>query len=385
MAREKIAFVILNNPMIFPPTMNAAGILAEQGFEVDIFALRFNRGGDEIDIPDCVNINYVGDLKGGFYFRFIFIKMIIKIVESALKNNYKWIFSYNMTAVIPGYLASKFSQSKFLYHNHDDTVVKDKYGFYPFLKRMEYRWARKANVVSYPQQKRAEDFCENAKLYDLPLIVKNGPRDNWCDNGDATDFLSLKQQFDKLLIYQGGLNWERGIKNIIDIFSNIKGNVGLVLIGKTDNDAKFKKELERYLVDLKLSNKVVVLPVMNYSKLAGLTKNCDIGFGVMMNEADNKSYNVKYLAGASNKLVEYMACGLGSIVPNTKEYVDYVSSKGIGLVVSPNEPKESAQIIEEILFDDEKLNRMKHLALENFTENESFDKQFAKILKRINE
>ena len=385
MAREKIAFVILNNPMIFPPTMNAAEILAQEGFEIDIFALHFNRGGDEIDIPDNVTINYIGDLKGGFYFRFIFIKMIIKVIGAALKNNYKWIFSYNMTAVVPGYIAAKIGKSKFLYHNHDDTVVKGKYGFYPLLKRMEYRWARKANIVSYPQQKRAEDFCENAKLNDLPLIVKNGPRDNWCDNGDATDFLSLKQQFDRLLIYQGGLNWQRGIKNIVDIFSNITGNVGLVLIGKTDNDAKFKEELDKYLVDLNLVNKVVVLPVMNYSKLAGLTKICDMGFGVMMNEADNKSYNVKHLAGASNKLVEYMACGLGSIVPNTKEYVDYVSSKGIGLVVSPNDAVQSAKTISDILFDDEKLNEMKRKASENFVKNESFDKQFNKILKQISE
>ena len=385
MDKKRIAFVILNDPMIFPPTMNAAEILAENGYKVDVFALRFNRGGDKIDVPANVNIQYLGDLKGGLYFRLVFLKMIIKVIKAAISNNYKWIFAYNMTAVIPGYLAAKLGKAKFLYHNHDDTVVNGKIGFYPFLKKKEYHYAKKANIVSYPQQKRAEDFYNNAKLSVQPLIVKNGPRNGWCANGDTTNFLYLKHQFDKLLIYQGGLNWQRGIKNIVDIFFNIQGNVGLVLIGKIDNDVKFKEELDKYLVDLKLVNKVVVLPAMNYSKLAGLTKICDMGFGVMMNEADNKSYNVKHLAGASNKLVEYMACGLGSIVPNTKEYVDYVSSKGIGLVVSPNNAVQTAKTIADILFDDEKLNEMKRKATENFMINESFDKQFNKILKQISE
>jgi len=379
MDKKRIAFVILNNPMIFPPTMNAAEILAENGYKVDVFALRFNRGGDKIDVPANVNIQYLGDLKGGLYFRLVFLKMIIKVIKAAISNNYKWIFAYNMTAVIPGYLAAKLGKAKFLYHNHDDTVVNGKIGFYPFLKKKEYHYAKKANIVSYPQQKRAEDFYNNAKLSVQPLIVKNGPRNGWCANGDTTNFLYLKHQFDKLLIYQGGLNWQRGIKNIVDIFFNIQGNVGLVLIGKIDNDVKFKEELDKYLVDLKLVNKVVVLPAMNYSKLAGLTKICDMGFGVMMNEADNKSYNVKHLAGASNKLVEYMACGLGSIVPNTKEYVDYVSSKGIGLVVSPNNAVQTAKTIADILFDDEKLNEMKRKATENFMINESFDKQLKQI------
>ena len=70
--------------------------------------------------------------------------MFIKVIKAAISNNYKWIFAYNMTAVIPGYLAAKLGKAKFLYHNHDDTVVNGKFGFYPFLKKKEYHYAKKA-------------------------------------------------------------------------------------------------------------------------------------------------------------------------------------------------------------------------------------------------
>lgn len=245
--------------------------------------------------------------------------------------------------------------------------------------------ARKANIVSYPQIKRAEFFKKNASLKKMPLIVKNGPRFYWSEKSSSLEFHYLKDKYEKILIYQGGLNWQRGIKNIIDIFSNIKGAVGLILIGKTDNDVNFEKELEEYLQHLNIEQRVEVLPVMNYSKLAGLTRICDMGFGVMIDEEENRSYNIKYLAGASNKLVEYMACGLVSIVPNSPEYVDYISSKGIGVVVDPNDPIKSSKIISEVLFDEKKLNRMKRLALKNFKDNENFDIQFKKILKSINQ
>lgn len=382
MDKKRIAFVILNDPMIFPPTMNAAAILAEKGYQVDIFGLKYSKGGDAIDVPRGVKLFYLGDLKGGFYFRFKLLQVILKLIYLNMIKRYQWIFSYNMTAVLPGYLAALFGKTKWLYHNHDDTLVNEKIGFYAFLKKAEYYCARKSDLVSYPQLDRAKNFFDAARLKEMPTIVLNGPRENWLDVEDWDNFYFLKERYDNVLLYQGGLNWQRGIKNILNSLRFIDKSVGLVLIGKTDIDANFLSELNSFLMTNNLKDQVVVYEVMSYSKLALLTKVCDLGFGVMSTVNENDSYNIRFLAGASNKLVEYMACGLPCIVPENEGYKEYIQRNNLGILVNPNNPRQMANSIMNLLRDEDRYQEMSINAKKYFKQIASFDKQFEKILEK---
>lgn len=379
---KKIAFLILKDVKMFPPTINAASILSDKNFEVDIYSLRYNKGNDLIEIPKNVNLIYLGDLKKGIGYRLIYFSVLIKFIGICIKNKYDWIFCYNMPAVFPGYIASRFSNSKLYYHVHDDTLPKANFSFHYLLKKIEIIFAKKFDIISYPQIQRAQNFQKLANLKSLPYIVKNGPLLDWSDIDSSNNpFEYLKNKYQNIIIYQGGLNWQRGIKTMLDIHSKLDKQIGLVLIGKIDHSESFVTELNAYIKKNKIVEQVEIFTNISYNKLPMLTKLCDLGYGVI--DDSSSSYNIKLLAGASNKLVEYMSCAIPSIVVNNNAYKKYIEDRNIGILIDPNDISSSANKISKLLLDNNRFEKMRENCKIIFKDEECFNSQFKKILNKL--
>ena len=381
--KKKIAFVLFSDPMIYPPTMNAAAILAEHGCEVDIVGVH-HKTGDHIPAPDGTKFLYQGHLKKGIGFRFDFIKFCFSFARLARSRGYDWIFSYNMTGAVPGFLGSRVCGSRFLYHVHDITIVKKPYSFYSLLKRLEYFCARKADVVSFPQQDRADLFAAEAKLARQPLIVMNGPRLNWASQrfGDP-EVIALRKRCGRVVLYQGGLNWKRGLRQVLESMPMWQLKAGLCLLGNIDLEPSFPEAALRLAASLGVRDRVLVRTTMPYLELSKVTQFCDVGLGVMATPDQNQCINICHLAGASNKLVEYMACDLPVVVPNTGEYEKFIGKLGLGVLVDASQPESIAEGINELLGDAEKYKNISEKARAFFRDVLNYDQQFLPILKLI--
>ena len=64
MNNRSIALVILSDPKIYPPTVNAANILADKGFNVFLYGIKYNYP-DKIELHPKVNLKYIGIQKKG--------------------------------------------------------------------------------------------------------------------------------------------------------------------------------------------------------------------------------------------------------------------------------------------------------------------------------
>ncbi len=378
--RKIIAFAIFSDPMIYPPTMNAAAILAENGFEIDIFGMHYNSG-DLIAPATGVRINYLGELRKGLQFRIDFIKFCAKVSRAALSNRYEWIFSYNMTGVIPGFLAARLLGSNWLYHNHDMSPVSQVWGFYPFLKKAENWTSRRANLVVFPQKERADLFTETSRLVNAPLIVWNGPRKNWTQ-GDILEpeILEFRRRCGQVVIYQGGLNWMRGLRRVIQSMPHWDIPAGLLLVGGAGLQPSFTEDATSLARSLGVENRLLIKPIIPYHELPKFTKACDIGLGVMATAEDDPCLNIQHLAGASNKLVEYMACGLPVVVPATEAYRDFVEEKGIGVLADNRSPQTLAAGLNKLLSNLSLQKEISARAKKVFESTLNYDVQFQPVL-----
>ena len=382
--KKKIAFVILSDPMMYPPTMNAASILAENGYAVDVIGLKYDSD-DKIHTSEGVNLIYRGCLKGGIVFRLKYLEMLFWLAFRALRKKYFWIFCYNHKAIFPVYIASRVSGSKWLYHNHDISITKKRWGFYPLLKWLEKSCARRADIVAFPQAERAECFAEEAKLLRKPLIVMNGPRMNWSQiEGIHPEIDKLKKRFGKVVLYQGGLNWKRGLRQVIQSMPYWKPQAGLCLIGTTNLWPSFPIEANKLARELGVNEKLLILPTVPYNELPMITNHCDIGLSVMSTLEQDDNINIQFLAGASNKLAEYMACGLPLVVPDTAEYRKMIRDKDLGVLVDCSDPVSIAEGINRLL-DSEKLYSEASMKVrEAFEKIYNYETQFEKVLNAIN-
>ncbi|PKN64822.1 MAG: hypothetical protein CVU57_13505 [Deltaproteobacteria bacterium HGW-Deltaproteobacteria-15] len=380
---RKIAFVIFSDPMIYPPTMNAAAILADHGFEVDIFGLHYHSG-DYIEPALGVKVHYLGELRKGIWFRFDFARFCIQVVLAASFKQYQWIFSYNMTGVLPGYLAARLSGARWLYHNHDLTPVRGKWGFYPFLNRMEKLASRRADLVVFPQAERAELFADSAGLKRKPLIVGNGPRRGWGDIVDLErEILDFRSRWGQVVIYQGGLNWMRGLRRVIESMPYWDVPAGLLLVGGTGLQPSFSEDAMAIARTLGVQDRLLIKSTIPYLDLPRFTKACDIGLGVMATTEDDSCLNIRYLAGASNKLAEYMSCGLPVVVPASETYRGFIEDNGVGILVDNSSPQNIAAGLNKLFLNSAMREEISARAKTHFASSLSYEAQFQPVLEAV--
>ncbi len=359
--------------------MNAAAVLSEAGFKVDIYSMRFCTG-DHIPPAQGVNVHYLGTLKKGIGFRLGLLIYTLKVAFKVMLCRYRWVFAYNMTATLPGFFAAKLGGARYLYHNHDVTPVTRQFGLYPFLKWFE-RWSsRRADLVVFPQMERGEIFAQESSLVQKPTIVLNGPRIDWAKDAIMdSDIALLKEKYPRLVLYQGGLNWMRGLGNVIKSMPLWPKDVACVMVGGADLQPSFPKEARELANKLGVGDKLLLKDTMGYLDLPSITAYCDIGLGVLATDKEDDSHNIRFLAGASNKLAEYMACGLPAVVPDNQQYRVFILEPGVGKLVDPADAQSLATAIKELL-DTERYERVSARAEQYFVTTLNFDTQFKPVL-----
>ncbi|PKN13533.1 MAG: hypothetical protein CVU69_02345 [Deltaproteobacteria bacterium HGW-Deltaproteobacteria-4] len=381
--KKKIAFVLFSDPMIYPPTMNAAAILAEHGYEVDIFGVHY-RTGDQIAPAPGVTIKYLGNLRKGIHFRIDFVKFCAQVIFAARAAQYSWIFSYNMTGVLPGYLAAQLSGARWLYHNHDMTPVSKKFGFYPFLKWVEKWTAKRADLVVFPQKERADLFRKVAGLAIPPLVVGNGPRRSWTVGAELDhEIVEFRNRCEQVVVYQGGLNWMRGLRRVIESMPHWEVPAGLLLVGGAELQPTFPNDALALARSIGVESRILIKSTIPYLDLPSFTMACDIGLGVMATIDDDPCLNILYLAGASNKLAEYMACGLPVVVPVSEAYRRYIEDHGVGLLVDNSSPQALAAGLNLLLKDASLREAIASRAKEHFASALSYESQFQPVLDAV--
>jgi len=118
---------------------------------------------------------------------------------------------------------------------------------------------------------------------------------------------------DIILLYQGVLQKNRGIIQLIKIIKKTRNTTGVIIGG-----GEYKKTIQHYIKKNNLRSCVHLLPAMPYPKLLKITSSADIGVALI-----NPNSLSNQLA-LPNKFFEYAVSGLPILVsslPNIKKYI----------------------------------------------------------------
>jgi glycosyltransferase involved in cell wall biosynthesis len=374
---KKIAIVILSEPMTYPPTLNAANILAENGWSVEIFGIKYETT-DFVRTNENVNLHYIGNQKKRFGNLFQYIYFYFWIVYKVRKCSV--ILSYDPMSVGPSFFVSKLMSIKWFYHVHD--VLDNPKGWYKLIKFIENKLARYAFNISFPQSDRASFYAKEIG-YCKPIdIVFNGPRKNWVDHIDVLDSMKLiKLKHGNIIIYQGGIARNFNFEVMLNAMLNCESSFALCIIGRElENGAiDYYKDLAR---NFGLINSIYFLDPMDYDCLPGVASLANIGLGKFTKDS-KQSVNDYYLMGASNKIAEYLAMSLPILIPRTEINRRFIESFNVGLLCDTEDSMELANVIDMVLLDNNYQIELRHNAHSIFIEKFNFDIQFEKILKKL--
>lgn len=267
----------------------------------------------------------------------------IKLIRSLrmIKKGYQFqadiYHSNDLNTLAQGVICSVLHDSKLVYDSHE--VQTDRTGYNPnsikFVEKFLIRFADETIVENETRAaKHKELYGYNPKSlhnYSALYDIKNVP------DIELHNMLGIDDS-DKILLYQGGVQYGRGLDVLIEAVKYIDNGV-LVIIG----DGKLKEELIQKVELENLTEKVKFLPKVPLEELPSYTKQAYLGYQVLQNTSFN------HYSASSNKLFEYIMANIPVVSCDFPEIKKVVEKENIGITVDADNPESIAAATQKLI------------------------------------
>ena len=247
------------------------------------------------------------------------------------------LIANDLDTLLANYLVAKIRRKKLVYDSHEYFTEVPELAGRNFTKKV---WTTIEKWI-LPKIKYSYTVCESiAKTYsekynitmhvirNLPVYVEVLPEIN----------VNIRQQKEKIIIYQGSLNMARGLELAIETMNYID-NAKLVIIGDGDITHNLQKLADRPA----LHNRVQFIPRMPYEELISYTIQADLGISL------EEKIGLNYYYALPNKLFDYIQARIPVLVSDFPEMAKIVKEYNVGFTVNTSDPRQLASVIKEMI------------------------------------
>jgi glycosyltransferase involved in cell wall biosynthesis len=240
------------------------------------------------------------------------------------------VHAHDFFMAFPGWLAARTVGARLVYDAHELIVPEPGRALSRrdrFWYRLE-RWAApRADLVIAANSQRAEVMGAHYRLASAPVVVGNIPpvpsgglsREETLARYPA---LGRRAPGTVRLVYQGDMDLQRGVGDLVRGLQSLPAHFELVLVG-----AGLHLERLRELVgELGLGERVIELGRIPREDLHAVLRTCDVGLITYAQEGWNN------LLCAPNKLYEYAQAGLPTFARENPVLREIIGRWGVGVV-----------------------------------------------------
>lgn len=193
--------------------------------------------------------------------------------------------------------------------------------------------ARRCEAMITTTDMRADYFVE-AYGVDRPVVLQNRPHYAEVARTDRLrEHLGIPADR-PIVLYQGGLQPDRGLHRLIETASAVP-DAHFVLLG----DGVLRAQLESLTASGALQDRVHFLPAVPWQELAEWTASADIGVQLIENTGLN------HYSTDSNKIFEYAMAGLPIVASDFPEIRRVVAQHELGELVDPADSRAIAEAV----------------------------------------
>ncbi|TRZ95494.1 glycosyltransferase [bacterium] len=342
--KNRIGLAIYANPDYYPPIINAVNILAA---EFDIIILCRNQDSPNIDYHSGVRLIRIGSIKTarekeaqpGIVKLLEYLVFFLRTVIDFRLYHCRLIYIYDMHSLLPGFLASRLGRKvPIIYHNLELTGLKEAKGMGYFLKCVELYLVRYVDKIIIPDINRARFFQKEASLPKLPDVVMNNPlrttqlpinilKGELMARGFPSDT--------KVILYQGAIGQAHSILEVVRSMTSWPEDTVFALSGIVFSE--FMIKLQQQVKALGMARRVIYLPFLPYTQILSYTVGAFLGIALFK----SKEINQFFVAGASNKIFEYLAAGV-PVITNEAPHFRQVLDPSFAYFVRPDSVEDIA-------------------------------------------
>jgi glycosyltransferase involved in cell wall biosynthesis len=384
-SKKKIAIVIYANPDYYPPIISMILILAK---DFDLKVICRNQGRPEFSYPKNVIVYRLGKLKSPREKEQQ--APVAKILEYAIfilraffyvrYHGSSLVYSYDMHGLICGFIASRLGRKiPLIYHNLELVDLNRVKGLSSIIKMLELRFAGSADKIVFPDTNRASFFQKQAKLNDFPVVAMNTPlRISHLPINKLNEALK-ERGFDsntRAVLYQGAINEERCLLEVVRSMPFWAKDTILVFLGI--GSPNFIDKLYAQADLLNLRSRIITIPWLLYSEVFSYTIGAYLGLALFKTQ----DICLRYCAGASNKIYEYISLGI-PVIANEDPCFRQTISPSIAYFAHPDSAEDIARIINTALSNKEEYQSKSRAARLMHLNELNYEYQFDPIKKYI--
>jgi glycosyltransferase involved in cell wall biosynthesis len=329
MTNRKVLFLQVTNPGAYPPLIHAGSILAEQGWDVTYLTSPSRQS--DLTLPQHPNIveERTTTRKDFTVSAFQFFEYCWRSILLAKRLKGTAIYASDPIGAAPALLAKILTNGHLIYHEHDSP---DHQGdLHPVIRIARKLILKFADLVIFPNSARAEATRQEIPFPPEKLkIVWNVPRlEEIC----ATKELK-KKSFAFGLYFHGSIGPDKLPHTIIPTIVKFGGDLSLTLVGyETASGVGYVKELQNQLIGTAAEGCIIHSGPMSRDALLAQDQLPQIGLALMPKSDAN--INSTHMAGASNKVFDYMSMGIIPIVSDSADWNDAFVASGFALAADP--------------------------------------------------
>ena len=368
----RILYLQFANPAAYPPVAHGVRILAEAGARVWVVGTRPAGSGDIVMTPHPgIRVTLVRE-GGGLRQKIAYLRFLILSLWTALRTAPDWLYVSDLFGAPAGILAARFVNARTVYHEHDVHSEPSPSLLVRVCQKARARILARATCLVAPSAGRAELVAEEAKRA-LVHVVHNCPRREDIRPNQAPLDGPLR------LVYQGTIVRQRLPMELAEALARLRGAVTLTLAGYEPAGAAGHADALIARVAA-LGAPGVITHVGLITERAELMDFCARGHAglalVPMVEGD---VNMRTMAGASNKVFDYLACGLPVLVPDAQDWNAMFVAPGFARAVNPHDANSLVEALSWFAQHREQARAMGAAGQRRVMERWNYESQFAPV------
>jgi len=385
---RRIVYLQYTNPAGYPPLQHSSRLLADIGCHV-LFLGTGSFGTERLKLPLHlrITVRQLAFSAGGWKGKLHYLGFCFWALIHTQRWRAEWIYASDVLSCLPALLMVHLLGVKLLYHEHDHPVCPQnasKHARGPrvssFLKMC--LWSRRhcanlAQVVVLPSEGRAALLAADTGLRNTIRVVWNCPSLGDIPAARDPDYLGPLR-----LIYAGSVVEQRLPLSILEGMALTRRSATLDVLGYETVGARgYFDCLRKRARELGIQDHVRMAGTVQRAEMMKICARAHVGISLVLSSSDDP--NLRTLPGASNKTFDYLACGLGILVPDSEEWRDLFVSRGYGIACNPSDPNSIATALSWFCDHPEERARMGERGRKRIQSEWNYQAQFKAVLNEI--
>lgn len=379
MKNRRMLYLQFNNPGAYPPLMHSARVLADSGWQVRLLgvSISFTEGFKTAAHPR-IETRLLPNAPGGWRLKLWYFHYGLRALLMVALWRPQWIYLSDPLSAPLGCLLWLLGRRRLVYHEHDAPTADGQNGFMRFVLRCRLRLARQAAIVIAPNLTRAERLRAESGRVRPVLCVWNCPHSSELVPlaGKASD------ESDFVIVYHGSINADRVPMPLIAALRQAPTAVKLHIIGY-ETVAGAVARILAAAAAWGLGERVRYLGAFaTREEILQIAHRCQLGVALFPQDPDS-DINLRLMAGASNKIFDYLACGLPVLTSSSPDWIALIEAHGLGFTCDPSDEQALAAVLRHAYEQRDALRAMGEAGRRKILDEWHYERCFAPVLAAL--